>query len=139
MLILKLHLSQLQTVESERNLLQRQWEESVLQIQNLSDDLNQSRSQSLQEMATLRKSLESSTMERDAAIVSRVCWLSLSVDVRIDIVSGCKEIPLKIVSNFISKNVWVVVIVPKPVFRAPHLAVLKSSLLKSSLVTLHGI
>lgn len=92
-----------------------------------------------QEMATLRKSLESSTMERDAAIVSRVCWLSLSVDVRIDIVSGCKEIPLKIVSNFISKNVWVVVIVPKPVFQAPHLAVLKSSLLKSSLVTLHGI
>ncbi|CAK9263799.1 unnamed protein product [Sphagnum jensenii] len=71
LLRLKLHLSQLQTVESERNLLQRQWEESVLQIQNLSDDLNQSRSQSLQEMATLRKSLESSTMERDAAIVSR--------------------------------------------------------------------
>ncbi|CAK9866225.1 unnamed protein product [Sphagnum jensenii] len=71
LLRLKLHLSQLQTVESERNLLQRQWEESVLQIQNLSDELNQSRSQSLQEMATLRKSLESSTMERDAAIVSR--------------------------------------------------------------------
>ncbi|CAK9207908.1 unnamed protein product [Sphagnum troendelagicum] len=71
LLILKLHFSQLQTVESERNLLQRQWEESVLQIQSLSDDLNQSRSQSLQEVATLRKSLESSTMERDAAIVSR--------------------------------------------------------------------
>jgi predicted nucleic acid-binding Zn-ribbon protein len=71
--------TQLQTVESERNLLQRQLEESVLQIQSLSDDLNQSRSQSLQEVATLRKSLESSTMERDAAIVSRVCWLSLSV------------------------------------------------------------
>jgi len=63
--------TQLQTVESERNLLQRQWEESVLQIQSLSDDLNQSRSQSLQEVATLRKSLESSTMERDAAIMSR--------------------------------------------------------------------
>jgi predicted nucleic acid-binding Zn-ribbon protein len=63
--------TQLQMVESERNLLQRQWEESVLQIQSLSDDLNQSRSQSLQEVATLRKSLESSTMERDAAIVSR--------------------------------------------------------------------
>jgi hypothetical protein len=40
--------TQLQTVESERNLLQSQLEESVLQIQSLSDDLNQSRSQSLQ-------------------------------------------------------------------------------------------
>ncbi len=58
---------------------------------------------------------------------------------QVDIVSGCKEKPLKIVSNFISKNVWVVVIVPKTVFQAPQLAVLKSSLLKSSLGTLHGI
>ncbi len=58
---------------------------------------------------------------------------------QVDIVSGCKEKPLKIVSNFISKNVWVVVIVLKTVFQAPQLAVLKSSLLKSSLGTLHGI
>ncbi|KAG0561956.1 hypothetical protein M758_9G121600 [Ceratodon purpureus] len=64
----------LQQVESERDLLRRQKEETAVKAGSLQDDLDRARGQVSQDektVAMLRKSLDTITMERDAAFISR--------------------------------------------------------------------
>lgn len=64
----------LQQVESERDLLRRQKEETSMKVGSLQDDLDRARGQVSQDektVAMLRKSLDTITMERDAAFISR--------------------------------------------------------------------
>lgn len=64
----------LQQVEAERDLLRRQKEETSVKVESLQDDLDRARGQVSQDektVAMLRKSLDTITMERDAAFISR--------------------------------------------------------------------